>query len=402
MSNRSNFPELDLYLHKVAAAVRERPELAGLAYSRAAAHVRSLATSPKYRGRGFQLQIIAAKLDEYALQVAVPDVDPVEEEIEGTFADDPTGQVMTAFDGVLEDMAEATQHEDGSPGSELYSAARFSQLQKERSRVVANPVQITPENSGDNSNLLGSTVLVQYGGTGGSGSFTAVTGGFSGAVVAKEEAEVIRWSGESRDALPCRISISPLIGGSGATYPTGGNGSNSYSYRPYFRARWGSGERGTAHEVVGDIGRGVQFTVSATNVNVNVGMGAFTPTVAVGPSATYVAGAMYLNANMAFFAGGSAAPVTRTLHVDEIVDDATADLVIPLFAKYLLPVQCTNVTGQSRLDFLDNNSNILYSLLYSNGGLIAPIPISDDAYSVRLTNSSGGTAGYRLVFQLIL
>ena len=392
---------LDAYMKKVAAIVRATPALAPLAYARAAQHVRSLAMTPTYRGCNLELQAIANRLDELGAMSTVPETDAVDAEVISPWSDDPSGQIPTEFDGVVADFAAAKVDESGEPTSDLAQAAFFDRFQKERARETMTPVQVTPESAANSGNLLSNTVLVRYGGSSGSGSFTQ--GGVAGPVVAQQETELIRWDGDGeREAMPCVVAISPLVGGANATYPNSVDPSsgNNYSYRPYFHMFWGSGSRGQANEVYGDIGRGVQFVVHASKVYVNVGMDAFTQTVAVGPSVTYTPGAMYLTGNLGYFGGDPVSPVTRTVYIDQLA--STTTVVVPLFARTLLPLMTTNTSGSTILDFQDAGGNQLYRVILSSPNTY-PIPLSDDVYQILVNNTSGGGGdNYRLVFQLSL
>lgn len=396
--------DLNAYMRKVAAIVREMPALAPLAYSRAAAHVRAQVAKPENRNQRLELQAIANKLDELAAEAIIPEADPVDVELISPWADDPSGQIPTEFDGVVADIAESKVLPNGDPASELAADAAFSRFQKARRYEVSKPVQITPESANNDSNLFSNTVLVQYGGTAGSGSFVNA-GGVAGPVVAKQEVEIVRWDGNGNgEAVPCRVSISRLVGGANATFPTGPTGAVNtyYNYRPFFHAFWGSGERGQVNEVYGDVGRGIQFTVNACHIYVNVGMDPFTAQTSLFGTVNYQPGAMYLNGHLGFFAGVSGAPVTRTTYIDQIAGSATSTIIVPLFAQYLLPPQSTATSGTVQIDFQDNSGTTIYSLNFATGGVISPIPIADDVYQVVLTNNTGADAGFRLVFQLSL
>ena len=395
---------LDAFMKNVASIVQATPALAPLAYAKAAAIVRAEIRKPENRGRAFELYAISRQIDLLAAQATVYDADPIDAEQIAPWADDP--EIATEFDGVVAAFEAAKSDANGEPVSELAHAAEFTHLQRERREQRVRPVQITPASADDASNLFGDTVLVQRGGTPGSGSFRApnATTGILGGVVAKQEEQIIRWNGNSNgESLPCRVAIGRLLGGANATFPTASDASgNSYSYRPFFHAFWGTGERGQACEVYGDVGRGTQFTVNASNLYVNVGMDAFSATVNVSGAVNYVAGAMYLTGNLGFFAGQSQAPVQRTVYIDELADAQSTTFDVPRFAQDLLPPQSTATNGQTTLSFRDAANNVLYSLLYSVGTIVTPIPIGNDVHMIRLTNTSGGTQGYRLVFRLAL
>lgn len=405
MPPKPKFPSIELYMRKLADIVRETPALAPLAYTRAAAYVR--AQIRPGNKNGLELQAIACKLDEMAAMAIVGEVEPVYGEEISPWSDDPSGEIPTEFDGVIADFSAAKVLPDGNPASDLVQGAQFDRLQRDRREERVRPVQITPASAGNEGNLFSNTVLVKYGGSPGSGQFTGVnSGGIAGPVKAYQETEIVRWDGDgNQESLPCRVAISRLDGGANATFPSGtdASGVNSLSYRPFFHAFWGSGDRGQANEVYGDVGRGVQFTVNASHIYVNVGMDTFTASVTLlGPTVSYAAGAMYLNGNLGFFAGDSAAPVTRTVYIDQLLGSGTATIKVPLFAQALLPPQATLTSGTTQLDFKDAGGNILYSLLYANGTISSPIPIADDVYQITLTAASGGNSGYRLIFQLDL
>ncbi len=396
-----NPPKLDLKTlveraQRMAAGALDagRADLAAVAYTRTANHIRALSRQPQYRAEQLHLGEIAATLDNYAAMAIMPARDETFDDfpiVEGWQDDPPPSEggdgLPTEFDGVVADLGAAQFLPDGTPATELAQAAQFEHFQAERRRAVQRPVQIAPESA--ERGLLSNTILVQYGGsTTSSGSYVG-NGGVAGPVASVQEGQVIRWDGnDNGEALPCRVAISRISGGANANFPSAG-----FSYRPFFHALWGSGERGQLNEAFGDVGRGVQFTVNASHVNITVGMDV--------PVAGQTPGAMYLNGSLAFFAGGSQAPVQRTVYVDALNTNTT--FTVPLFATSLLPPQTTVFTGTYTLDFQDVSGNTKYTLgPLAGGGIVYPIPIGQDIYQIKVTTNSGGPISYEFIFQISL
>jgi len=381
-----------------AALDAGRNDLATEAYARGANAIRALARQPQYQRQQLEIDQVAAQFDMWAAQSNMPYVDP-------TFSDFPTvtgyeedsyDGIPTEQDGVLSDLGESKFLPDGSPATELAADAQYAQLQAARRFAVQKPVQVCPVTA--EGALLSNTVLVKYGASGSAsgGSYTA--GGANAGVAAFQEVEVVKWDGNGNgEALPCRVSISRLTGGQGATFPSGNDGAgNTFVYRPFAHIFWGTGERGQLNEAYCDVGRGIQFTISASHLYVNVGMDA-------PPTGAFLAGSMYLNGHGAFFAGQSQAPVQRTIYIDALTNASNSTFIVPLFATSLLPPMNSVFVGTYTLDFLDNNGNVISSLgPIAGGGIIEPIPLPDDVYQIKVTNNSGGTQNYRFPFLLSL
>ncbi len=370
------------------------PRIVSRAYASTAQRVREEAS--RDAKNGFALQALAAQLDQLSAEAMTPIVDPHYGEEIRTWADHPGGDygpaVPTEWDGLVHDIAASKVNEEGEPVSELEAAARLQRLQEEQEGADATFTQINPRSVKPGVTLLGTTALIQYGGTPGSGSFTG-SGGVSGPRVASSEAPVIRWDGLERDTRTVTIACG-IIQGSGGTYPTATSGGNKLAYRYYAHVLWGTAQ-GQALEAKIDIGRGTQFRLAAAFVYCNVAADPI-------PSSGYVAGSALLTGTLGFFGVSSQAPVTRTAYVDGLGAGLSQTIIIPAFAQSILPIQLDLTTGNVELQFRDAGGTVVGRAdLLSPGKQVAPIPLAQDYYDVVVTNNDTSAVTTRLVFQLV-
>lgn len=373
------------FTEKLAAFVSQFPAFAPHAFANAATRMRAVAA--KAPAKRFQLQLIAAKLDQLASQVQLPEVhaESLEELSEFTDSSDYGDPVATEYDGLVHDISESKIHPDtGEEVSELAAALRQQQMADDRENRGAMPVRLTPPSVRPGQTILGQSVLVQYGGSNSSTGSYAVSGSAgSGAVVAVQEGPVCRWDGVDVESMPVSVAVSLLQGGGlGATYPAATIGGTSASYRPFIHALFGAG-RGQPSEIYIDAGVGIQFSIVSSFLYVNVGMDA--------PQATYTPGSMAWSAQMGFLPVPSAR-AQRTVYVDALANaGGTFRFDIPRFATALLPPQVADTAPDITIAFQDRVPTTRYSLrLLSQGGFVAPTPIGGDVTQILLTNN--GTA----------
>ena len=363
--------DLETYMRKLSAIVRETPALAPLAYTRAAGHVRSQIMRPENRGKGLELQAIACKLDQMAA-----------ESTEGMFQADETDAIGEA----------SSENVVGEDIEDLFASSPPS----EKEYVV--PVQITPASASPEATLFGQQVLIQYGASGNStGSYASSGGALSGAVVPVSESQVCRWEGRITESMPVTVAVNPLTSLSGATYPPPATGL-LFSYRNFFRVRWGSG-RGQLCQAIGDIGNGVQFTVACSSLYVDVGQDVPYPGVP--------AGSIWLNASMSFFSSSRVSQVFRTMYVDQLAAAATTKVTIPAFATTLEAINTATLGNFSiRIDSTPGSSGTGRNLAtVSNSATQVrsnAIALPSEAYQVTITNNAGTPQDLNLVFGLSL
>ena len=394
MKTRAGSPILDVdgFMHKLADYIRTHPQLASRAYANAAVRLRG--ESMRSPERGLEYQAYALKLDQLSAEADVPEIDPDSGEPVEPYAEYGP-HIQTEFDAMVEDLAASKIAPDGSPREELESIAAFQELQLERERRIAPPVQITPASAKPGVTVFSSQALVQYGGIAGSGSFATEDVGAFGDRAAQAEAEVVRWLGREQETMVCTVSVYRVLAGMGATFPAGTNpNGDTYTYRPYFRCVWG-GAQGAPNEVLGDIGRGTRFTVATNYLYVNVGMGE--------TASTRVPGSMMLGATMGFFGAPGQSHVYYTMYADSIVAAGTLRITIPRFAntiESLMAVTPGDWTLTVRSAAAGALSNALSGSNLQQRGQAYALP--DEAYEVLVTNSGGSTASAQIVFGISL
>lgn len=203
--------------------------------------------------------------------------------------------------------------------------------------------------------------------------------------------DVARWVGSSsKEALPVTVTlgqVQPLTDAPlEAFIPTA-------IFRPYAVIQWGTQAFMNKAEV--DIGRGVQFTLGANTVIVQVAMA---PVDSTFPATA----TMQLDGMLSFYTITRTTPLIRTSFIDYLASMGSVDIAIPNFAVELLPVQMQDSAGSVQLDFLDVTKTYLISTitLPGPGTQITPIPLYDDAVFVRVTNTGPNTQSIRLPWSL--
>ena len=223
--------------------------------------------------------------------------------------------------------------------------------------------------------------------------------GRSATVSSGQIVSIIQWNGRKDETQSLTIDFARGAANSqGTTWPTGLDSTGkTYSYLPFALVRAGSDGFTWPVQVQLDIGRGTRITLAASYCEVLVGMDS--PPIV--PSGHYAAGSMLLGAQIGFYSATSLAPVTRTL-VGYLAPAGTQTFTIPERANFLLPVQESDALGVTTLEVQDAGGTTITALTFAAGGMIAPLPLPDDAYQVKVTNAGGNAAYYRLPFQLAL
>lgn len=169
--------------------------------------------------------------------------------------------------------------------------------------------------------------------------------------------------------------------------------------RPYGFVEYGSD--GVKTRVLFDIGFGTRFTVVGNYIAAGAGMGPIPGLDADPPTISQM---LRIGCSLGAFAAPSTAPVTYTAFVDDLGIGLLSDPIQrPVKAVALLPLLCDINAGSTNINFLDYNAKIIYVTSWPANTISAsPIPLSPDVAYVRLTNNTGDTASYRVVFQLAL
>lgn len=277
--------------------------------------------------------------------------------------------------GTVDDFTEIEQehalaHAEVGHLDDLEIRARRNQIHEERH---GRPhVSIAPESVTEKT-ALGRQISVKFNPTDADKINNIVTNG-----------TVLLWQGVSVEAqafsVDAGVVSSPAFG-------------SPVSCRPYGIITYGSDGFQMSYQF--DVLQGVRMTGVGNYCSVLIGMAA--------PGFSLESGVMSIGASLGFFAAPSQAPVTITSYIDNYSSLTPPDpIVVPSRAKFLLPPQSSNTFGTMHLDFLDiSGLNVLYSLEFANGGIVSPIPLSNDFFAVRLTDPVA-TPGinYRLVWML--
>lgn len=271
------------------------------------------------------------------------------------------------FDEIEREQAIA--HREVGHLDDLEVRARRNQLEALRKDV--RRVSIAPESVTDKT-ALGRQVNVK---------FSPTTADVLSQIVQQDT--VVLWQGTKTESqaftVDVGVSKAPALG-------------TTQTCRPFGIVTYGAD--GYQMSFTFDVGLGVRFTGVGNYCSVLVGMGA--------PRSGTVSGTMSIGASLGFFAAPSQSPVTLTSYVDGLgFGEAAPAISRPSRASFLLPPQSSDVSGLTQIDFLDYAGAISNSLLYANGMVVAPIPISPEVAAAVLTNkSAAGTANYRLPWML--
>lgn len=199
---------------------------------------------------------------------------------------------------------------------------------------------------------------------------------------------VVNWSADRMDeAIPLSIFVGPVASDPLGVFPTAGA-----QNRGYANIYW-LGGRGVPMSAQVDVGKGKHFNLHGSFCAVDVGL-----------DAGNAAGSMSLGAWLSFYPVSRQTPMTRTIYIAALAAAGTSTQIIPSCATGLLPLQVDLATFTSSgilMTFRDRNANVIYrDTLLTNGSQVAPIPLSDDAYDVVITNNEAGAVTMRLIFEL--
>lgn len=203
--------------------------------------------------------------------------------------------------------------------------------------------------------------------------------------------QVANWSGDDAETLPITVTF--------AQNTTQLLGTPTAPVRPFGIIQFGTRAISVTAEI--DIGSGVQFTVNASAITLQVGIE--TRSDLVFPSGVTFFAQTKLAGMISFHPTTHALPVTRTRYIDEIVAGATtATVSVPLFARSLIFMHGFTATAAYLLTFYDSLAFPVYSYpILANSYPLDPIPLSTDVVAVKVARTDGGAAGNeRLIFGL--
>lgn len=207
----------------------------------------------------------------------------------------------------------------------------------------------------------------------------------------RQQNTIAFWQGHKEEAQSVTVDVGLL------EMPTGVNGTGGP--RPYGLVTYGSD--GAKTDVKFDIAFGTRFTVVGSYVSV---LAALNP-----PRADFPQGQVTVAASLGFFAAPSLAPVMYTEYIDGLsnnpVGNANLSALIqrPAKAMVLLPMQSSLALGTATIEFYALDGILpQYVVNWTNSAQNQPIPLSNDIAWLRVRNTGGGVANFRLPFQIAL
>lgn len=339
-------------------AAQENREAAPLVCREAAATFAGLALDPRNAR-------ISRQLQQTAMEFAAAARRPL----------DRPPPTVDDFEELLEETAEAYGQVGGHAMDVI---ARRRELHEER-KPGGPHVSITPESF--NTDLpLGRNLTVKFNPT-----------EEEKAVGVIESGTVAFWQGFKHEAQAATVDVA-------MTLPpafTGPGSSDVRSGRPYGIIEYGSDGNRTSAKF--DVGLGTRFTVVGNYISVLVGMDPV-------PGNTLSSQPYVIGGSVGVFAAPSLAPVLLTEYADELANGATATFRRPLRAVQILNLVTSATAGASEIAFFGANGVGFIARLSIPSGTLAlsPIPIPNDVGVITVTNNTGNSANYRLVFQLSL
>lgn len=282
------------------------------------------------------------------------------------------------FHEMADQLAEAGSAPNGGVNSDIQTLGNFNRIRKVEDNREAQFVNINPVSAGVLDPKFGDEATVTAGAS---------------------AAEVCRWEGKNGEARPVTIMVGiPRLSTLGVfTMSSGSAPSRAYALITF-------GVRNFKQTVKVDIAKGLQLSVIASAVYVSVGLDF---------DSSSTPGTMVVGASLGFFGVPRTSPVTCTLYRDtDIAAAGTWTVDIPTFARQLLPIQRsfsapggTLTPAAMLVNVRDINGTTIYSL-YGGDTLYSimsdPLPLSNDAYTIRVTNQDAAIVipTMRLVFEL--
>lgn len=202
------------------------------------------------------------------------------------------------------------------------------------------------------------------------------------------KATVADWIGRDEESLPVSCAFAPL----NATIAVD-SGVSSAGLRSYGVVRYGT--RAYQAEIEVDIGRGTQFTVPGSAVQLQVALEPIPDGFGGEPTFAQLAGML------SFYPIVRTEPVTRTRYVDALGAGDNVTLTVPAQAKSVTFWRVPQ-SEPFQLDFRTVSGSVAYSVtILANANMTTPILLSPDIVAVRVTATAGAING-RLIFGLDL
>lgn len=158
-------------------------------------------------------------------------------------------------------------------------------------------------------------------------------------------------------------------------------------FRPFGIVKWGV--RGWMFEAEFDLCRGVQFSVEASAISLQVGL-----------EASAATGSLQLAAELGFLPCQKTNPATLTAYIDAAGAGSTTRIDVPAFAREVW-FNRTPATEPIRLDFIDSTGTTVSSVpLIASQFMDKPVPLSSDIVQVAVVDAAAGGYTGRLIFGL--
>lgn len=197
--------------------------------------------------------------------------------------------------------------------------------------------------------------------------------------------EVAHWNSDSdEETRAIAVTVGPV--GSVLPDPVWGNP----SVLPYGQVLFGT--RGYLIPVDFDLGRGCQFTVTASQVRLLLGL------IDISNTSNPL---MALTGMLSFRQTSKNVVLTKTQFITTLGAGATSTAqTVPNFAMNVTPFRDDN-TQQITVNFIDSRNVIRYQVVVAAAAQnLTPIPLSGDIVKTSVTNAAGNTVNVRLVFGL--
>jgi hypothetical protein len=201
--------------------------------------------------------------------------------------------------------------------------------------------------------------------------------------------QVAKWAGDDAETIPISVTIAPVqfLGDT----PAVSQFKSSDPFRPFAVVQFGT--RGMSVKAEVDIGQGCQFTISASSIDLQVGMDSDPSN---SPPGTFQ---MKLAGMLSFHTIVRTQQITRTIYRGAFAggDAANPNITIPPFAKSVTvwrqgsTVTAATAAPPMRVLFLGKRGGTLYSIdVAAASYMFDPLPISPDAVFMVIQNQSVG------------
>lgn len=375
--------------HEVTAALheaRQNPAHRSLILGDTALGLAARSASPAHRADAKVLRAVADRLAHAALSSGAL-LGGVSEE--GTAF--PGAATRDDFQETLEDFDQA----NAEHAYDLHAAARADDLNDARSLERSPRMSIAPVAWGAGATL------------GRSGKFKYDPTSDEVAQNIAASGTLAYWQGESHEAQAITVDLGLPAG----QEPPPRQFLQIVTFVPPPRTKGVSsrargiisyGSDGAVTRVVVDANFGTRLQVLGNYVAVQV--------VMEPPRAGEDAGLMAYTASIGAFASPSKADVFYTAYIDRLTAGSSTDgfgtpppIQRPSHAAAILAIYSNQITGTATLNFFGQGAKgSLFSFPYKLGTMYPPLPLPSDVQYIVLTNNTGQTANFNIVFQLAL